>query len=139
MGLFQDFPTPKNRELAQREQGSSRTEIQLMAEQETKAESTSSDAGEPAYPSRAKINIRPLTEAEIERLERALGKPIDRSFLTHWLSVAIEDTVRLSTQPTAKEFSSDLRRMARHGRQWLRGVDEYFNAVFRRRSSTLEL
>lgn len=73
------------------------------------------------------LEIRPLTEAEIERLEQALGKPIDRQYLTYWVSTAISDVVRLSTLLTAREFRTDFMRMAREGRQWIREVSAYPN------------
>jgi hypothetical protein len=34
--------------------------------------------------------IRALTEDEIARLENALGEPIERSYLVHWVSQAIQ-------------------------------------------------
>jgi len=43
-------------------------------------------------------NIRQLTEEEISRLERALGKPIERDYLVYWISTAIRELVKLSTQ-----------------------------------------
>ena len=41
--------------------------------------------------------IRPVTEAEVESLEQALGKPIDRKLLVWRLSRLTRDIVRLAT------------------------------------------
>jgi hypothetical protein len=47
--------------------------------------------------------LRPLQNDEVQELERALGKPIDRAYLVFWVSRAIGDCVRLSMQPTPRE------------------------------------
>ena len=73
------------------------------------------------------FEIRPLTVAELEKLEHALGKPIERQYLTHWVSLAISDVVRLSIPPTVRELRTDLMRMAREGRQWIQQVSAYPN------------
>jgi len=46
--------------------------------------------------------IRALTETEIESLEQALGKPVDRKYLDYWISQSIADAVTLARQPTAR-------------------------------------
>jgi hypothetical protein len=51
--------------------------------------------------------IRPLQESEVEELERALGRPIDRAYLALWVSRAIGDCVRVSTQPTPRAVTLD--------------------------------
>lgn len=78
---------------------------------------------------KSKHDIRPLLEAELRRLENALGKPVERQFLAHWVSEATRDVARLSVLPTPRQLNTDLRRMARDGRQWLREAAEY-SAIF---------
>jgi hypothetical protein len=80
---------------------------------------------EPVYPPRDSL-VRPLTDEEIERLQRRLGKPVDRNFLVGWVSQSIHDVVRLSTQrvqPNARECRDGLRKTAKEGRRWLKQVD----------------
>jgi hypothetical protein len=64
---------------------------------------------------RSNPDIRPLTDFEIEALENALGKPVDRKYLVLWVSRAISDIVRLSLQPTRSEYRTLLWRIARGG------------------------
>ena len=70
------------------------------------------------------INIRSLTDTEIEELEQALGKPIDRKYLVHWILQPIRDVVRLSTGPPPREYRDELVRLAREGRKWLEHIEE---------------
>ena len=86
----------------------------------------------------AKIEIRPLAEDELQRLERALGKSVDRQYLAYWVSEAIRDVVKLSMLPTARQLRTDLTRMARDGRQWLRHVDEYYDTFSPRQRAELD-
>ena len=86
----------------------------------------------------AKIEIRPLAEDELQRLERALGKSVDRQYLAYWVSEAIRDVVKLSMLPTAHQLRTDLTRMARDGRQWLRHVDEYYDTFSPRQRAELD-
>jgi len=68
-------------------------------------------------------NTRQLTEEEISRLERALGKPIERDYLVRWISTAIRDVPMLATPligPT--EYRDELRQIARQGRNWIETV-----------------
>ena len=67
-------------------------------------------------------DIRSLTEREIERLEVALGKPVDRGHLVLWISSSISSAT-LPTQPTARERRDGLVRLARQGRRWLQQID----------------
>jgi hypothetical protein len=69
--------------------------------------------------------IRRLTETEIQRLEGALGKPIERDYLVHWISLSIRRVVELSSLPSDRQLRNDLTRMAREGRQWIRHVADY--------------
>jgi hypothetical protein len=41
--------------------------------------------------------IRGLSDDEIAQLERVLGKPVPRSYLSYWVREAIRDVVRLAT------------------------------------------
>ena len=91
---------------------------------------------EPLHPSG--IDIRPLTGKEIEQLERALVKPIDRSFLVFWVLQSIRDVVKLSTQPTLRDYRDDFLRIARDGRQWLQQSEECPGQSLLRQSTELD-
>jgi hypothetical protein len=69
------------------------------------------------------IHIRPLTEEEIEQLEDALGQPIDRKYLVHWVSEAIRDVVRMPILPTARETRNGLLHVIREGHRWIHSID----------------
>jgi hypothetical protein len=104
------------------------------AKQADSEKDRSSPASDRCFLAKSRPNIRPLSEAELERLESALGKPVDRQYLTHWVSEATRDVARLSILPTPQQLNMDLRRMARDGRRWLREASEYstiFNAAQR--------
>jgi hypothetical protein len=62
------------------------------------------------------FTLRALTDEEIERLKKALRKPIDRSYLVHWVSQAIRDVAKLSTLPRLGVVRDDVLRVARAGR-----------------------
>jgi hypothetical protein len=66
-----------------------------------------------------KTQLRPLTEREIENLEQALGKPVDRAYLVNWLTTAMQDVIRLSKQPTARECRDDFFQLVQEGRSWI--------------------
>jgi hypothetical protein len=89
----------------------------------------SSSASDQFILPKPKPDIRPLSEAELQRLESALGKPIERQVLAYWVSQATRDIARLSILPTPQQLNIDLRRMARDGRRWLREASEY-SAIF---------
>lgn len=67
-------------------------------------------------------DLRSLTEREIERLELALSKPVDRKYLVFWISRSISNAT-LPTQPTARERRDGLVRLARQGRRWLQQIE----------------
>jgi hypothetical protein len=67
--------------------------------------------------------IRPLTETEIAQLEEALGKPVERAYLVHWVSQAICDVVRLSAAPAPREYRDELGEIAQQGRNWIATVE----------------
>ncbi len=69
-------------------------------------------------------DIRPMTDAEVERLEQALGKPMDRQLVRQRLSLTIRQLVHLSLQPKAPDHRPELQRLARNGRVWLREIAE---------------
>jgi hypothetical protein len=69
------------------------------------------------------MTIRPLTEAEIELLERSLGRPVDRSSLVHWVSQSIRDVVQLRDLPTARECRDALLVVVREGREWVHDIN----------------
>jgi hypothetical protein len=104
------------------------------AKQADSEKNRSSAASDRCFLAKSRPDIRPLSEAELQRLESALGKPVDRQYLTHWVSEATRDVARLSILPTPQQLNIDLRRMARDGRRWLREASEYstiFNAAQR--------
>jgi hypothetical protein len=75
-------------------------------------------------------HIRPLTEAEIESLEQALGKPVARKDLVYWVSKSIEDMVRLASKPTPRRLRDSLLQFEREGREWLTDIAESESASF---------
>jgi hypothetical protein len=77
---------------------------------------------EPAYPP-ANSPVRALTDQEVERLQDRLGRPVDRHFLAHWVSVAIRDAVRLPGLPTARDYRDSLAHIAKEGREWVDGLN----------------
>jgi hypothetical protein len=68
--------------------------------------------------------IRALTEDEIARLENALGQPIERSYLVHWVSQAIQAFLLLMTLPPPRERRDDLKKIAEQGRKWIETVEQ---------------
>ena len=65
-------------------------------------------------------NSRQLTEEEISRLERALGKPIERNYLVYWISTGIRDLVKLSTPLVSpSEYRDELKEIVQQGRRWV--------------------
>jgi len=72
---------------------------------------------------RLSATIRPLTDHEVEALKKALGKPVDRDFLTSRITRTISDVVRLSTQPTPRKYRDHLLALALEGRQWLQQIE----------------
>jgi hypothetical protein len=69
--------------------------------------------------------VRPLTDAEVESLEQALGNPVDRNLVAQRMSQIIGDIVRLAIQPKLPDYRDNLRRLARQGRLWLREIAEH--------------
>jgi hypothetical protein len=72
---------------------------------------------------RSEMTIRALTEAEIELLERSLGRPVDRNSLVHWVSQSIRDVVQLRDLPTAGECRDALLVVVREGREWVHDIN----------------
>jgi hypothetical protein len=72
---------------------------------------------------RLNAKVRPLSEDEIDSLAEALGKPVDRDFLASRLWRTISDVVRLSTQPTPREYRDRLLLIARDGRKWVNQIE----------------
>ena len=114
-------------------------ENHLMAKQADKQKVRSSHPSDKFTLPKSKADVRPLTETELQRLESALGKSVDRQYLAHWVSEAIRDVTRLSILPSAPELRTDLMRMAREGRQWLRHATEYSDTFLPRQRSALDL
>lgn len=69
-------------------------------------------------------DLRPLTDSEIEDLQRELGKPVGRDLLGQRASQIIRDVVRLAIQPKPPDHRLKLQRLAREGRVWLRQLGE---------------
>src|SRR5581483_7456540 len=74
--------------------------------------------------------IRRLTERELASLEQALGKPVDRRFLTHWMSQSIVDAVTLASRPSPRILRDLLLRIEGRGREWLSEVEDGRAAFF---------
>ena len=68
--------------------------------------------------------IRALTDDEIARLEAALGQPVERIYLAHWVSRAIEAFLLIMTVPPLSERRDDLEEMAEQGRKWIAAVEQ---------------
>src|SRR5215469_18397501 len=65
-------------------------------------------------------NIRQLTDEEISRLERALGKPVERAYLVYWISTGIRELVKLSTPIVSpREYRDELEEIVQQGRKWV--------------------
>jgi hypothetical protein len=94
-----------------------------MAKRDDKFPNSPTADGEFIWP-RLNKDIRSLTEHEIEGLEHALGKPVDRVYLVAWVSRSISDVVKLSAQPSPRECRDGLERLARQGRKWLDQIDD---------------
>lgn len=84
-----------------------------------------------------KATLPDITDEDAEKLVRALGKPVDRAFLIQRVSRITHDVVRLALQPKPQDHQSDLRRLARGGRMWVRQVEK-FPAQTMLRPSNLE-
>lgn len=69
--------------------------------------------------------LRDITEEEVQKLEDALGKPVDREHLVYWVPLSIRGIVHSSNLPHARQLRDDLIRMGREGRQWIRNVSAY--------------
>jgi hypothetical protein len=69
------------------------------------------------------IEIRPLTEKEIKRLEKELGKPIDRQYLTHWIQRATDDVVKFGRMPNIQGCRDEYLRIAEEGHRWLSHIE----------------
>jgi hypothetical protein len=63
--------------------------------------------------------IRRLTADEIDRLQRALGKPVDPEYLGHWMFIAVTGVVKLSGKPSLRERRDVLLQIARATSRWL--------------------
>ena len=87
-----------------------------MADQELPAENQSLTSRE--------LNIRPLTDTEIDSLAELLGNNIDRKYLVHWISQSITDTVRSARLGTPRQIRDSLLEVERGGREWLKRIDE---------------
>jgi len=83
-------------------------------------------------------NIRSLEDVEIEELERALGKSVDRDYLVLWISRAIDDVVKLSTQPTPRKARDELSKIAGEGRAWLQRINKFSAAFLLRQHTDLD-
>jgi hypothetical protein len=77
-----------------------------------------------------RIEVRSLTQEEIVSLEQALGAPIEKEYLVHWVSQSIADAIKLAGQPTPRQMRDMLLRIERDGRQWLLAMEESEAAAF---------
>jgi hypothetical protein len=74
--------------------------------------------GEFIWP-RPVAGLRTLTREELDRLEAALEKPVDRQHLGHWVSTSISNTVKLSGLSSPSRARDKLKKLASEGRKWL--------------------
>jgi hypothetical protein len=74
--------------------------------------------GEFIWP-RPVADLRTLTREELDRLEAALEKPVDRQHLEHWASTSISNTVKLSGLSSTSQARDKLKKLASEGRKWL--------------------
>ncbi len=88
-----------------------------------KRDDKSTAGGEFIWP-RPMTGLRALTEQEIDRLAKALEKPVDRDYLRFWISTSISNVVTLSTLPSPAQCRDGLERLARQGRKWLCQIDD---------------
>ena len=70
------------------------------------------------------IHLRALTDDELADLQSAIGKPVDRDYIRHWLSLSIENIVKFSAPPSAAECRDRFLRIVSEGRDWLTHVDQ---------------
>jgi hypothetical protein len=77
--------------------------------------------GELIWP--ASTCTRPIATEEVERLAKALGKPIDEKSVV-WLSRSIDAVVRFSSPPTARECRDHFLKIVHGGRRWLEHIDQ---------------
>jgi hypothetical protein len=77
----------------------------------------------PDLPEPSAIELRRLTEEEIEQLETTLGKPVDRKFLVYWFLQAARDVVRISVAPAVQEYRDNLLQIAAEGHQWCAKIE----------------
>jgi hypothetical protein len=68
--------------------------------------------------------IRPLTDDEIGRLEKALGQPIERTYLAHWVVQAIQAFTWILTLPSPRDRRDDLKKIAEQGRKWIDTLEQ---------------
>ena len=94
-----------------------------MAKRDDKFPNSSTADGEFICP-RPIAGLRPLTEQEIEQLETALEKPVDRNYLAFWISTSISHVVTLSILPSPAQCRNRLERLASQGRKWLDQIDD---------------
>jgi hypothetical protein len=72
---------------------------------------------------RPAAGLRALTQEELDRLEAALEKPIDREHLKHWVSTSISNTIKFSSLPSPGQARDKLKKLASEGRRWIDQVD----------------
>jgi hypothetical protein len=68
--------------------------------------------------------IRPLTDNEVARLETALGQPVERMYLSHWVSQGIQAFLLLVTLPSPRERRDELKQIAEQGRKWIATLEQ---------------
>jgi hypothetical protein len=67
--------------------------------------------------------LRTLTREELDRLEAAFEKPVDREHLEHWISTSISNAVKLSSLPLPGQARDKLKKLASEGHKWLDQVE----------------
>jgi hypothetical protein len=73
---------------------------------------------------------RPLTKAEIARLQDALGGAVDREYLAYWVAEAIEYAVGAVRCPNPRPARDALRKIERSSRKLLSSMNDSDAAYF---------
>ena len=78
--------------------------------------------GENIWPPRV-AGLWPITKDELDQLETALEKPVDRDHLAHWVLTAISNAVKRSNLSSPARARERLREFAKAGRKWIDKID----------------
>jgi hypothetical protein len=94
----------------------------VMSARDNETLETPAADGEFIWP-RPVAGLRSLTREELERLETALEKSVDREDLEHWVTTSISNAVKLSSLPSPVRARDGLKKLATEGRKWIDEVE----------------